>query len=418
MKLFEKNTISLVCVILLVLSLGLFYYSKHITFHGFKVFIPELALLICVIVGAARFLTSGAPIDKKYLFLSLLILGLMVVSSILSIKPAVSLKETLRWGGMFAAFFLALGFPWRAKEVRAILTVIVLMGLFQALWGLKLLNTTGSTSGLITRHFDNSNLMALYLDFSFPLILSFLISAKDSLWRIWWVYCLALIGLSLFFTRSRGSWVSQAVILFFFSLLFLYHKTGKAGFLRLLKGTASTACAGLFLIFFSSLILVVFAPGLTETLLKKTEATGFREFASRFYIYVIGFQIIEDFPLMGIGGNLYKEAAPHYIPLYTPHHFAETLKTFHLHNLFLKIAAENGLSTLLAFFLFLYSVGKDVFSSLLRLKGERFWLLAGAAGSAAAWLLHNLVDEGFSLMAIQLGILLGLSASMKRNDEE
>lgn len=96
-----------------------------------------------------------------------------------------------------------------------------------------------------------------------------------------------------------------------------------------------------------------------------------------------------------------------------PKDYIETLKKYQLHNLYIKIASEYGILTFMAFFLFLSALGKDVFSSLLSLKGERFWLLAGAGGSVVVWLLHNLVDEGFNFMAIQWSVLLGLAVSMK-----
>jgi len=418
MKLTYKNLIPLIVIILLIASIGSSGYSAKITVHGFKIFIPELILFVWALIGIPYLLSSRRSIDRKYLLLALMVLGLMAVSSVFSIQPVVSFKETLRWGEIFSAFFLAAHLVRRPVDVKVILLVIILMGIFQSLWGMKLLSDTGLSGGLVTPYFDNPNQMGLYLDFSLPLIAAFLFGTKDIWWRIWWAYCFLLIGLGLCLTRSRGALISNGIVIVLFSLIFLYQRTGKSIFMDILRRVVCLSFWGLTFLFFAFFLLVAFAPGLTERLLKETESGRANLMSSRLYFYVTGYQIIEDFPLTGVGGNLYREVAPYYIPYYAPKEYHEELKKYHLHNLYLKMAAENGLLTLLAFLFLLYSVAKDMFRSFFVVRGENYWLLAGAGGSAMAWLLHNIVDEGFSFVAIQLGIFLGLIVSMKKYEFE
>ncbi len=407
-----KHYIPLAMVILLILSIGLFHYSTKITISGFKIFLPELIILILVSIGLFYFLFLGAETDKKYLLLSLLVLGWMSVSSIFSIKPVVSFKETLRWAEIFIAFLFTLNFIRTVKETKVILIVTILMGLFHFLWGMKRLNDTGSLEGFITRYFDNPNQLALYFDLSLPLTLAFFFSEKKIWWKIWWVYCFLFIGMGLYITQSRGGWISNALSLPVFALIYLFQKTGKNFFNRLLKRLVSLSFIGMIVLFFSLLFFVSFAPGLTEKGLKRIESGRLSDANSRLYFYVTGYQIVEDFPLIGIGGNLLKEVVPYYYPYYGPKGNLEPFII--LHNLNLKMAAENGLLTFLAFLLFLSHIGKDLLIALSPHKNERYWLLTGAGGSVLVWLLHNMVDEGFSFMAVHWGILLGCALGLTR----
>ncbi len=409
----KTSHIPLIALILVIFSIGMFFYSKMINLWGFKIFMPELALVAFILVGIPSIFLSKVKINLQYLLMILILLGLMSISSILSINPAVSFKESLRWAEILITFFLTLHLVRGEVDVKAILTAIILMGVLQSLWGMKLLSDLPAGGRLLTPYFDNPNLLAFYLDFSPLLIGGLLFAERDLTWRIWWVYCLAVIGVSLCLTGTRGSWIWNSFVFVLFSLAFLYQKTRKERILRILKMIVSLLFKGLIVLFFLLLFIVIITPSLTENLLKKTESGKLSPISSRLYFYTTGFQIIEDFPIFGVGGNLYKEVAPYYIPYYTPKEWTEVLKTYHLHSLFIKIAAENGLLTLLAFLFFLSFVGKDVVSSLSVFEGERYWLMVGVAGSALTWLLHNIVDEGFSFMGIQWGILLGLAVSMR-----
>jgi O-antigen ligase len=390
MKLTYKNLILLIVIILLIASIGSSGYSAKITVHGFKIFIPELILFVWALIGIPYLLSSRRSIDRKYLLLALMVLGLMAVSSVFSIQPVVSFKETLRWGEIFAAFFLTAHLVRKPGDVKVILLVIILMGIFQSLWGMMMLNN-GAGGRIITGYFDNPNFLSQYLNFSLPLALAFLFSEKDFGWKIGWIYCLIIIGVSLYLTRSRGSWVSNGCVAGLFSLIYLYQKTGKEIFMRIQTKIISVSFTGLMILFFILLFAVSLAPGLTEAVLKETESRASKDASSRFYYYATGLRIIEDFPLVGVGGNLYNQVAPYYIPFYTPKDWSEELKTTHLHNLYIKLAAENGILTLLAFLFFLSRAGKDILSALPALKGERRWLLAGTGGSTLVWLLHVMV---------------------------
>jgi putative inorganic carbon (hco3(-)) transporter len=414
----NKNLIPVITIVLLIISIGLLGYSGKITVCGFKIFLPELVLVILTFIGTPFLLFSRNKIDIKYLLLPLVVLNLMVVSSIFSIKPIVSFKETLRWGEIFAAFFLTAHLVRRPGDVKVILLVIILMGIFQSLWGMMMLNN-GAEGRIITGYFDNPNFLSQYLNFSLPLTLALLFSEKDFGWKIGWIYCLIIIGVSLYLTRSRGSWVSNGCVAGLFSLIYLYQKTGKEIFMRIQRRIISVSFTGLMILFFILLFTVSLAPGLTEGVLKETESGVYKHANSRFYYYATGLRIIEDFPLIGVGGNLYNQVAPYYIPFYIPKDLSEELKTTHPHNLYIKLAAENGILTLLAFLFFLSRAGKDILSALPALKGERRWLLAGTGGSTLVWLLHVMVEIGTShFLGIQWGIIFGLAISLKRIEWE
>jgi hypothetical protein len=402
----------------LIGSIGLSWYSIMITVHGFKVFLPEIILFVFGLAGIPYLLLSQGKKEMKYWAWPITILSLMLISSLFSLKPVVSFKATLRWGECFLAFFLAVNFYWRAKEVRVLLIVMVLLGILQALWGIKLLNSTSSAGGLVSRYLDNPNQMALALDLSLVLVVAFFFATGDVWWKIWWAYCFIFLGITLYLTRSRGAGISNVLVLGLFSLALLYEKTEKEAWMRMLEAIGSVFFKGVVIFFFALLFFVSFAPGSTEKLLKRSISKVDDSFGCRLYYYAIGYRIIEDFPLTGAGGNLYKEVVPYYLSSFTPQDYIETLKKYQLHSLYIMIASEYGILTLMAFFFFLSALGKDVFSSLLSLKGERFWLLTGAGGSVVVWLLHNLVDEGFNFMAIQWGVLLGLAVSMTRSGSQ
>jgi len=417
-KTIHKSFIPTILVLSLILSIGLLSYSKIITVLGFKVFIPELILLALTLYGISSLLTSRSKIEIKPLSGALIILALMSLSSILSPEPKVSFKEALRWGEIFVAFLFTLNLIRNMAEIKVILITILLTGILQALWGILTLIRFNPYEGtLVTEYFTNPNQLARYLDFSLPMIPALFLILRSGWIRILCTLSFLFIGYCLYLTQSRGSWVSNAIVLILWCFPLLYRRTGHESILRVLKRIISFSFKGAIILFFCLLFLVILAPNFSERAVKHSEPFLGSGLTTRLYLYIAGFKIIEDFPLTGVGGNRYNQVALYYFPPSVSETFIENMKMSHVHNLYLKIALENGLLTLMAFLFFLYLVGRDILSSLPALKGERYWLLVGMGGGVLAWLLHNLVEVGtLHFLGVQWGLILGLAISLSRRE--
>jgi hypothetical protein len=326
-----------------------------------------------------------------------------------------SLKEGLRVGEMFIAFIFVSHLVKRIGWVKWILIFTLIMGVFYGLWGMKgLANLKDLGSSVSTHFFVNPNQIAMYLDLSFPLSVAFFFYSKNVKWKILCALCILAIGITLYLTLSRSSWVSNSCALVFLILALYHKKTGGNSSVRILKGTYSFSFIGMIILFFCFLFLVSFAPGVTEFLLKRAESELPTALSHRFYGFATGYRIIEDFPFLGIGGGIFTRLASFYYLPYTPKDVQDLFVTVHFHNHYIMVAVENGLLTLFAFLLFLYSAGKDILSSLFIIKDERYWLLAGTGGSVLSWAVHNMMDAGIPFIGMQWGILLGLGVAMTK----
>ena len=247
---------------------------------------------------------------------------------------------------------------------------------------------------------DNPNELAAILVSAMALALGLAAALRRApLARIAAMIAAGLCIAGVFLTGSRGGLVALAVAL----LAFLVIGSGFRG--RFLLVTAAVALAGL------GYYNYLATPEQTERITSDTTGTG------RTDLWVVGWRMVEDEPLHGIGARNFQTSSPHY--LLEPGVIQEA-KLFIgespkvTHNTYLEIWAELGVVGLVLFLFVigfgLYAAGKAtrVFA---RLGDARMEVMAKAVFVAFAALLA--ADFfGSRQYNKELWILLGLAASM------
>jgi prepilin signal peptidase PulO-like enzyme (type II secretory pathway) len=149
----------------------------------------------------------------------------------------------------------------------------------------------------------------------------------------------------------------------FFLIYFLRGKQFEFSFKNLNWKRASTVAICLFLILGSVLIYIYLMREKVLELVVRVDP-------SRVSIWKHTIQMVEDFPLWGVGIGEFNFALAKYSPGYT----WGTIETFHPHNYFLQIAAEMGLIGLYAF---LWILGIIFIKGLHIMRGKRDFVKLG-----------------------------------------
>ena len=347
----------------------------------------------------------------------------ILISGLNSASYAAALKQEIRW----LEFFLVFGFSWfwirDQAQLRSILWVTLGIGSLIALFGI--MQTILGPAGLGTgpRHlllfngqiqrayatFGHSNQFAGYLILLIPFAFVFFIESERPGRRILTGAMTLLLLTALVFTYSRGAWLATALAGGY--LAYRHVSRRQLAFLAVLIAVAAAA--------------VLFNRQVTHfgesALIQRVESIGQVKQDSairfRFLCNQVSARMIQDHPLLGIGSGNYLNALPRY---FDPNSEPWKHISKHLHNLYLQIAAENGLPALLAFLAFL---GYN-FLQLARMHWRRkkdALLLAFIAGGAA-FLLNNFSDVlVVYARGIHFSILLGLAMAyhgILRSEEE
>jgi O-antigen ligase len=129
--------------------------------------------------------------------------------------------------------------------------------------------------------------------------------------------------------------------------------------------------------------------------------------------YPIGFNMLKDDLILGIGIGNYPLLIEKYTKVYELTHYWQVyeLTRHHLHNLYLQVFVETGFMGLSAFVFWLVCIVRYLVSSLKALENSRhYWLFVGLMGGVIVYLFNNLTDvltvHGIHL---QWGIILGLA---------
>jgi O-antigen ligase len=132
--------------------------------------------------------------------------------------------------------------------------------------------------------------------------------------------------------------------------------------------------------------------------------------------YPIGFNMVKDDLILGIGIGNYPLLIKKYTKVYELTHYLQVyeLAQHHLHSLYLQVFVETGILGLCTFVFWLTYIIKHLMSSLTSLANSRdYSLLVGLVGGVIVYLFNNLADvltvHGIHL---QWGIILGLAVAL------
>jgi len=319
--------------------------------------------IILFILLAIWIIETGAKNNHKFHFypkISIPMIGILffyILSLASSVNYSLSLYEIISYIKMYLIFIAIANLVTDRKYIRLIITLLIFGILIQSIIVLAQ-QISGSSLGLsvlgeekysvLSAKFGNINFirtggtigypnrLAMYLVFLLPLSASLFFFDSKKVNKVLYIFVTTIGIITLIFTFSRVAWLCICIALI---LLFLIKfKVRGSGF--------SLFLIMLILIF---IIINIFIKPITIRLFEEDYGAA----RARIPMIKVASNIIKQHPIFGIGINNYSEVIIHYdntpeqISIYDPHA---------VHNLYMFIAAETGILSLLLFLLILYEV--------------------------------------------------------------
>lgn len=342
----------------------------------------------------------------------------------ISIYPHDTLVSLLKFLAYLSAFVLAAYFFDSRKGKSTLLQALIILGCFEAGYGIVQYVTGWHKIFTYTNVFDmydatgtyiNRNHFAGLLELILPFVLASIFysfqrradpSSADDLRRsssgqsflnfqaLFYLFLVALMSVALVFSRSRGGILAMALMLTFVAML------GQVGARR--KG---------WMLLVVLCFTVVVGYGLwigLDPVLARFEEMGeenFLQLEGRTAIWKDTLQTVREYPLTGTGlgtfGVVFRRFQSHLVNNYVDH----------AHNDYLEFASETGLVGAAVLFLpILYLFAKMVFSFLDEPRRYRSSVLLGCIGATLAILIHSLTDFNLQIPANALifAVVLGI----------
>jgi O-antigen ligase len=273
-----------------------------------------------------------------------------------------ALKETFKWVLLILAYVYTRMTIRTDRAVRGLLLALLLTGSAEAILGaLQFFLPFGppafAVGPFIRAHgmFGQPNPFAGYLGTIFPLALAMTLIPHPGRFRLIAAICMALIGMGIFLSLSRGAWLGLTIALGVMAMAW------------------STQARKLVIPLAACIVLVValamaglLPPNIAARITSATDNFGIfdvrtvqlssENFAivERMAHWQVGWWMFADYPFLGVGpGNYPAVYEQYYIPPWR-----EPLG--HAHNYFLNMAAEAGMPGLLALVLVLALAFKEL----------------------------------------------------------
>jgi O-antigen ligase len=257
-----------------------------------------------------------------------------------------------------------------------------ILGIAQHIFGRPFFPTSLGGPRMIDSRVSGSwisyNDFAWYLSFIMPLALSILFSKISLIYE--YISGLALFagGAALLWTGSRGGWISFAVACVFV-VLFAFSR------LRL-----KTTMIKTYVLILAVVILISPAyPRLTSRIVDRFTSDDNGSAESRLPQYQVAFNIIKDNPFLGVGINNYSERMADYDDT---EEGLQEITRYPVHNIYLHIAAEQGIFGLAAFLLCLAAIFAKGLNYSFNHDGFMAHVVAGLLAGIVAFLIHGLAD--------------------------
>lgn len=325
-----------------------------------------------------------------------------MVSMINAQNILISIRETLQFIGLFCIYFLIVNSIETREEVHKLLFLLLLGGIAASLLGLyQYLFTHEPIHFRINEFrlraysaFGQPNAFGGYLTGLIPISIGLYFFTKKSVLRFAVLISIFIMGLALFATYSRGSWVSLSI--------------GLMIFIRYYENAPSVKHV-LF-----PIVVVLLAAGIILTDVRtqdgrmqdgrtqdgRTQIFSRDSNSQRLLLAKSAIDMTITNPLLGVGIGNYSIQLPHYATKELMDSFLTDYNQIEkkwfinrnkridveiVHNMFLQISAETGLLGLSAFLWLLYAYYKEALWLIRTSSSARGKLLrAGLLGSATA----------------------------------
>lgn len=335
-----------------------------ISFHNFPSIAQPFIALLLVAIGLNWLYTYHRPVGWPTVVVWVIFNGLLVLASLLYAENLTSAEHGLEVFVKDAVVAIIVAvliqdMPTLRKTIWALLAAAIFLGTistFQAItqsydnnfWGFGQISTTdletGDTAQRIGGPFDSSNFYAQILLLFVPLSLNRLMHENKPLLRFLAGWALIVCVLSIFWTFSRGGFIALI-------LTFLYM------FIRQPPRPATIGVALVLIALFMPLLPQSYIDRIatisTFNPLSGADVRNEQSLRGRTSEAVVGWLMFRDHPILGVGRGNYKIRYQDYSRQLG---LDPRLENRSAHNLFLEIAAEQGVIGLAVFLSMLWAM--------------------------------------------------------------
>ena len=401
--------ISVVCVITGVIVykpyLGIAFVVVSIPFEGLinlnSILIYPLETVMSILVFVCIFRLVARRENhfgnRKLIYYYFPFMLCILLSASKFMDFSLTAKEVVRWLELIVVYYLTINLVNDDKKMRVIMyslvlsTVIVsISGIVSYLAGVE--SVCAERPGAYS-FFGHPNALAGYVSLIIPVLFGMLMTSV-SLWERITLCAFTMISIMVWFlTFSRTAWISLALTMF---LVFFLTKV------RLTKVRKRVAIP--LLMAFVIFVIIFLSSNIKDDFKGRLDL---HEAEGRFMLYPIGFDMVKDDLVFGIGIGNYPLLIKNFTKFYS-------VIENDLHCLYLQIFVEAGIISLCAFIFWLTCIIKYLVGAMKSLERSRdYCLLVGLMGGVIVYLINNLGNvltvHGIHL---QWGIILGLAVAL------
>ena len=328
------------------------------------------------------------PLDKPIIFL----LILSILSTVFSMNRPRSFWAILLLINYVIIFYLIVHTVRTRSDYRHLLWVIISMGAFLSLFGLfkKYMgnpfpwwnyHNIPETAGHLISTYGNRNHLTGYLEMALPLSLGLILTGYRGVRLFLLIVLSALLLLVLMLAFSRGGWVSGSLGLIFMGLVLMTSQ-----YFNKKKVLVAVIGGGFILI-----MIVLSSTAMVERFLTLGEMDKGRS-AGRIKIWGAVVEMIEDYPVLGIGPGNFSTVFTQYLPPAENRHF-------YAHNDYIQSAAEIGLISIVIIAWMIAAVYRRGFKKLKNQSRLVRGVTIGALSGITAILVHSMLDFNLHIPA-------------------
>lgn len=379
--------------------LDIFTYDDIFSLNGLRINLASLAGLLIILltiyllfkIGIKKIKERG--LNVKIFWVWLMFLAINILSFLVSIDYANSLREVVRFLSIFSFFILGSILINSASSLTKILKSILISALIPALTGIYHLIFRGSIfvdyEGRLAATFAHPNMLAFYLFFVIAIALFiFLYGFKKNILSYFYAFLGLLFFVPLMITYTRGAWLALILFLIVIGIF----KFRKILFISIL--------------FFS--LTYISIPSLQSRVNNAFRINDYNSSISwRFDLYRDLWQYSQDRPWLGYGIDnaslvIAQNRDPH-------------LGSAEPHNDYLKILLETGYIGLIIYLMFLIILVLELFKKYkldqpIRVKYFNFFLIAIVIALSVASFGDNILND--TALQWSLWVVLGAFLSL------
>ncbi len=378
--------------------------------------LKETFLLSSIVILAALYLLNPSQslkqisIPLKYPVLCLV--SASVISILRSKSPVASIH------GFYYVLLLAMFYGIVSASIKKmgertgfITSLIIVSSLISVYFLMQYFNIDplGLREDYPSATFTNQNFLAGFLIIVLPLSIAFAFMSHQKLYRIIFLLSIALIFISILFTKTRGAWVSMALGTAFFFYIARHDIT--------IRKKRMVLALLLFAVF--TIAIVRLGEGEKSSFAERFKSIFNLEESSnkhRILMWRSSLDMIKDSPWIGIGIGTFEINYPAYQGKYLrlKEYSNYTGSTIHAHNEYIETAAETGILGIGSLIWFIIAIFKYGFSLLKNREREERLLIIAILSCIATTLFYGLFSFPFHMptSSMLFWFFIGILGSM------